>query len=104
MGVDALLVLVLSTLVWQHGKAGLWVVLSGLLRYFFVAASWPWPWMARPLPPSRRRQSTCVVQIVALVVTMLPFVVPPASSVVAAAALALLSWSFLVDALWLARQ
>ena len=67
MEVDALLIMVLAILAWQHGKAGAWVLLSGLLRYAFVAAGWLAPWIARPLPPSRRRQTICVVQIAALV-------------------------------------
>lgn len=104
MEIDALLILALSVLAWQHGKAGAWVVLSGLIRYAFVAAAWPWPWMRRPLLPSRRRQTTCVVQIGALLLTLVPAVAPPASTSVAAAALALLAWSFLVDIVWLARQ
>ena|SRR5689334_2582102 len=40
MEVDALLILVLSVLAWQYGKAGSWVMLSGLLRYVFVLAGW----------------------------------------------------------------
>jgi hypothetical protein len=55
MEVDALLILILSVLAWQYEKAGAWVMLSGLLRYVFVLAGWVWPWMERPLEPSRRR-------------------------------------------------
>ena len=40
METDALLILVLAALVWQHGKAGVWILLAGLLRYLFVAASY----------------------------------------------------------------
>ena len=41
---------------------------SGLLRYVFVAAGAGWRrGCARPLPPSRRRQAICVVQIAALI-------------------------------------
>ena len=72
MEVDALLIMVLAILAWQHGKAGTWVLLSGLLRYAFVAAGWLAPWIARPLPPSRRRQTICVVQIAALVAVVSP--------------------------------
>jgi hypothetical protein len=35
-----------------------------------------WPWLAAPLPPSRRRQTVCVVQITTLIVCLGP-VVPP---------------------------
>jgi len=104
MEVDALLILVLAALAWQYGKAGPWVLLSGLFRYAFVAAGWVWPWMNEPLPPSRRRQLICVVQVVGLIVTIAPFVAPPASGAAAAGALAALTWSFLVDTLWLWRR
>ncbi len=65
METDALLILVLSALVWRSGKAGAWVLASGLMRYAFVAAATIWPWMQEPLEPSRRRQAVCVVQVVA---------------------------------------
>ena len=46
METDAAMILILSVLVWQHGKAGLWVLACGLMRYAFVAADrscrgWP---------------------------------------------------------------
>ena len=41
--VDSLLNLALAILVWRHDKAGGWVLLSGLLRYFFVVAGWLLP-------------------------------------------------------------
>ena len=103
MEVDALLIMALSILVWQHGKAGGWVLLSGLLRYAFVAAGWIAPWLARPLPPSRRRQTVCVVQIVALCVVLAPVVPVAASTIVAATALLALAASFLIDVIWLWR-
>lgn len=104
MEVDALLIMVLATLAWQYGKAGAWVLLSGLLRYAFVAAGWVWPWMQDPLPPSRRRQTICVVQVVGLIVTVAPFITSPVSTVIAATALVALTCSFLVDTLWLWRH
>jgi phosphatidylglycerophosphate synthase len=103
METDALLILVLSALVWRMEKAGAWVVASGLMRYAFVAAAIAWPWMQEPLEPSRRRQAICVVQVVALIVALLPPIGPAAASALAAAALAALAWSFLVDILWLWR-
>ena len=42
MEIDALLILALAILVWQFGKAGRWVVASGLLRYLFLAAGLLW--------------------------------------------------------------
>ena len=101
MEVDALLILALSILAWTHDKAGAWVIVSGLLRYLFVVAGWIWPWMERPLEPSRRRQTVCVIQIAALIAVVLPAVTPPLSTVIAAAALAVLAASFLIDTSWL---
>jgi len=101
MEVDALLIMALSTLAWTWGKAGAWVLASGLLRYLFVVAGWIRPWMERPLPPSRRRQTICVVQIAALIAVVAPVVTAPSSSWIAAAALAVLAGSFAVDTRWL---
>ena len=104
MEIDALLVMALAILAWRYDKAGAWVVMSGLLRYLFLAAGWWWRWLQRPLPPARRRQTICVVQIVALILVMVPAVTPPASTVLAAGALGALCYSFLVDILWLWRE
>jgi len=104
MEVDALLILALSVLAWHHGKAGAWVMLSGLIRYVFLAAGWTWPWLQRALPPSRRRQTVCVVQIVALILVMLPAVAPPLTTWIAAMALIALVYSFGVDVRWLWRS
>ncbi len=104
MEVDALLILILSILVWQFGKAGVWVILSGLLRYVFLAAGTVTPWIEQPLPPSRRRQTVCVVQVGGLLIALTPFVVPPLSTFVAASALAALVYSFSVDVLWLSHR
>jgi phosphatidylglycerophosphate synthase len=104
METDAWLILVLTALVWQQGKAGVWILLAGLLRYLFVAASYVWPALGRALPPSRRRQAVCVVQIVSLIAALLPPVPLPWSAGAALAGLALLVWSFGVDVAWLARR
>lgn len=101
MEIDALLIQVLAIPAWQYGKTGAWVLMSGLLRYLFVAAGWVWPWMRASLPPSFRRKAICVIQIVALIVALCPFVTPPVSGVVAAAGLGALSYSFLIDTIWL---
>jgi phosphatidylglycerophosphate synthase len=104
MEVDALLIFVLAVLAWQFGKAGAWVLASGLLRYAFVAGGWLWRWLQAPLRPSWRGKVVCVVQIAALVAAIAPVVPWPASGVIAAAALAALSWSFLVDVMRLWRR
>jgi len=99
METDAALILVLAILAWQYGKAGPWVLLSGLLRYIFVAAGWLWPWMRAPLASTLRGKIVCVVQIVALIVAMAPRIAPPPSSLIAAIGLLALCYSFLVDTL-----
>jgi phosphatidylglycerophosphate synthase len=104
MEIDALLILALSILVWQHEKAGGWVLLSGLMRYGFVSAGWAARWLARPLPPSRRRQIVCVVQIVALCAALAPIVTVPTSTIVAAVGVLALAASFLIDVVWLWRE
>ncbi|HKB12739.1 MAG TPA: CDP-alcohol phosphatidyltransferase family protein [Vicinamibacterales bacterium] len=104
MEVDALLILALSILAWRFEKAGVWVIASGVMRYAFVAAGFVWTWLQAPLPPSRRRQTVCVVQVAALTVALIPFVTPPVSSAVAVTALAALAYSFSVDLLWLWRR
>lgn len=104
METDAAFTLVLCALVLQAGQAGPWVLASGLMRYAFVAAARPWPWLAGALPPSRRRQTVCVVQIAALIVCLGPIVPPPLAAGLAALSLALLTLSFAIDVRTLARQ
>jgi phosphatidylglycerophosphate synthase len=103
METDALLIQVLAILAWQYGKAGAWVLASGLLRYVFVAAGWLWPWIQQPLFPSVRRKAICIVQITGLMLTILPELPRPYSAQLAAASLAALAYSFLVDTWWLWR-
>lgn len=104
MEVDALLILVLACAAWQFDKAGPWVLTAGLMRYGFVLAGWLEPALGRPLPPSRRRQTVCVVQIVSLLVCLAPFVARPLSSLAALAGVAVLGASFAIDVAWLARR
>ena len=80
-----------------------WVLLVGLMRYFFMIAQRIYPALKRPLPPSFRRKLICVYQVVALLSLLLPFVVPPVSSVIAANALVLLTYSFATDVVFLVR-
>lgn len=104
METDAFFILVLSVLVWQHGKAGAWVLLCGLMRYGFVTAGWLLPWMMGPLRSTIRGKAVAIAQIVGLTVAILPPVTPPLSTIVAAMTLAALVWSFGLDIAWLARQ
>lgn len=101
METDALLILVLAVLAWQHDKAGAWIVLAGAMRYLFVAGGGVWPWLNAELPPSLRRKTVCVVQIVGLIVVVSPIVTAPGSVLVAAITLLTLTWSFGVDVRWL---
>ena len=104
MEVDALLMLVLTALVWHHAQAGPWVLGAGLLRYGFVAAGALAPWLRKPLPPSRRRQAACVAPLIGLTAALAPFIPPPASTALAAAATGVVAWSFAVDTAWLAAR
>jgi phosphatidylglycerophosphate synthase len=104
METDALLILVLSMLVWGFDKAGYWVLLAGLLRYLFTAVAHAFAWLRRPLPPSRRRQTVCVLQILILIICLLPLVSKSWSHTLAALGILLLAWSFAVDIIWLARR
>ena len=104
METDALLIAVLSVLVLALDKTGAWVLAAGALRYAFVLAAGAWPWLAAPLPPSVRRKTVCVVQIVTLIVCLGPIVTPGWASVIAGAGLAALACSFGVDILALARR
>jgi hypothetical protein len=101
METDALLILALTLLAWQLGKAGPWIVAAGALRYAFVAAGYLFAWLRRPLPDSRRRQTVCVVQIVSLIACLLPPITPPVSAIVGLAGLLVLAGSFAVDIAWL---
>jgi phosphatidylglycerophosphate synthase len=104
MEIDALLILVLAILAWRWDKAGPWVLMSGLLRYLFVAAGWVLSWMRRPLAPTRRGQVICIVQVVALIVAVAPITPPRVGAMVAAVGLLTLAYSFLVDTVRLWRN
>jgi phosphatidylglycerophosphate synthase len=98
METDALLVLALALLVFASGQAGAFVLLSGALRYLFLAAGRLVPALRAPLPPSRRRQAICAVQVACLVIALAPPVPPEVGQALAAFALGLLAYSFAVDA------
>jgi phosphatidylglycerophosphate synthase len=104
MEVDAVFVLALAALVWRVGQAGSWVLLSGLLRYIFVLAGRRWPMLAAPLPPSFRRKSICVVQILALLVALAPPTGAGIAQFLCLGGLVLLVYSFVADCLRLAAM
>ena len=104
METDAAFILVLSALVWQHEKAGAWVLCCGLMRYAFVAAGWMFPWLAAPLRATLRGRIVALGQLLGLGMTLAPGVPWPASAAVAGVTLAVLAWSFAIDVGWLWRQ
>lgn len=97
MEIDALHVLMMSGLLWQFGKAGLWVWIGGLLRYAFVAAGWLMPWLAQPLRPTRRGRVITIVHMTTLSIGLAPFIPVPLSATSLAITTAALVWSFAVD-------
>jgi len=102
--IDAALIMVLSILVWQYGKAGPWVLLSGLMRYLFVAVGWVVSWLRRPLAPTRRGKTIAITQLVVLICAVAPVIPVMLSTSSAAIALIALCWSFAVDVGRLARE
>ena len=104
METDALLILLMAALCWQFDKVGAWILLSGMLRYLFVAAGVIWRWLRRALPESRRRKTVCVLQVLSLLTAVTPVVSRPWSAGIAATGLAMVCYSFLVDVVWLWRR
>ncbi|MEP7313167.1 MAG: CDP-alcohol phosphatidyltransferase family protein [Pseudomonadota bacterium] len=104
METDAALILVLCVLAWRFDKAGAWVCLAGLMRYAFIAAARPLPWLRAELPPRRRRQTIAVVQTVGLIVAIAPFIAGNTSRGVLLVCLASLAVSFGIDVRWLAQR
>jgi phosphatidylglycerophosphate synthase len=102
MEIDSLHVLVMSALLWQFGKAGIWIWVGGLLRYMFVAAGWLLPWMAAELRPTLRGRAITIVHMTTVSVALAPFVPASISVVATALSTAALVWSFGVDSgrLW----
>jgi phosphatidylglycerophosphate synthase len=102
--IDALMILILSLLVWQTGQAGPWVLAIGGMRYAFVALGMLWPVGRRPLPPSLRRKTVCAVISVLLLFCLLPATAPQLAGGLAALALLNQLASFAIDLVWLRRH
>lgn len=103
MEVDSALALILALNAWASGTTGPIVLLIGLPRYVFAAATRILPWLGRPAPERFSRKAVCVLQLGTLIALQLPPVATGlATPVVAVVALALL-WSFGRDILWLWR-
>ncbi len=104
MEVDSVFALLLAVLAFQSGKAGLWILVLGGMRYGFVAAGFFLPWLNNALPMRFSRKVICVIQIGVLIVLLAPVVSGPLSLALAAIATALLTYSFGRDIVWLARH
>jgi phosphatidylglycerophosphate synthase len=102
MEVDSFLLLVLS--VHLAPSVGAWVLLIGGMRYAFVAAAWPLPWMRGTLPPRYWRKVVAAAQGVVLAAAASGLLPPVATAVLVAGALALLVESFARDVTWLWRR
>jgi phosphatidylglycerophosphate synthase len=101
--VDSLFVLALSLLVYETGDVGVWVLINGLMRYIFVLAGWWWPALAATLPPLRRRKVICVIQVAVLIVSLAPLLPVAIASALCLIGVALLSYSFGADIVWLSK-
>ncbi|MFF4808265.1 CDP-alcohol phosphatidyltransferase family protein [Micromonospora chersina] len=102
MEVDSFLLLVLS--VHLAPSVGGWVLVIGGMRYAFVAAAWPLPWMRGTLPPRYWRKVVAAAQGVVLTAAASGLLPPVATAVLVAGALALLVESFGRDVAWLWRH
>ena len=100
---DALFVLVLALLVYDAGRAGPWVVLSGALHYAYLAARLLWPRLRAELPASRRGQVIGFAAAAGLA-ACLTVLEGWAASLIAAVVLAALVVSFAIDLARLARR
>lgn len=92
--VDSALALVLALHALAAGKAGIAVLLLGLIRYVFVLAGLVLPWLRAPLPPRFGRKAVCVLQLAVLIALQLPFVTSPVSDLLVLVAAAALVHSF----------
>ncbi len=104
METDAVFVAVLALLVWRFGKAGYWVLLSGLMRYLFAALVAFFPRLRRPVPSTLRGKTIAVLQMIALIVALAPVCSSAVAARFAAVGLLALVLSFGLDLAWLLRQ
>jgi phosphatidylglycerophosphate synthase len=102
MEVDAFLLLVLGVL--AGPVVGWWALVIGAMRYAFVAAAWPLPWMGATLPPRSWRKVVTAANGIALTAAASHALPEPLAVALVAAALALLTESFGRDVVWLVRM
>lgn len=103
MEVDAGLALVLSLHALAAGAAGPAVLVLGLARYAFVAATGLWPWLGGALPERFSRKAVCVAQLSVLILLQVPGLPGPLAEGLTAVAALALAWSFGRDIAWLRR-
>lgn len=101
METDAFLALIITLVLWQSEKVGLWVIGLGVLRYAFILASMKYKALQGELFPSMRRKIVCVIQVGALCLMLFPSISTHEATVLGVAALGCLIWSFAVDVVWL---
>jgi len=104
MEVDAALALILCLHALADGLVGSVVLVLGVMRYLFIAASWVLPWMAAALPDRFGRKVVCVIQIAALIALQVPVLTQTPAQIIAFGAALALVWSFGRDTLWLWRH
>ncbi|MDY6942932.1 MAG: CDP-alcohol phosphatidyltransferase family protein [Pseudomonadota bacterium] len=97
MEMDALFALVAGFLIWRMDKTGAWILLSGFLRYGFVAFGYVLPRLRRPLPPSRFRGTLAMINAGILTGCMAPIIGPLVATVAALIGLVLVVCSFARD-------
>lgn len=101
MEIDALMIMVLTLLVWQSGITGGWILALGLMRYVFLAASTIVPALSQPLFSSTRRKVVCVIQVAALCLILSPLTQSWLANIIGIFALGSLVVSFAIDTIWL---
>jgi len=104
MEVDALFILALALLAYAGDRAGVWILLAGVLRYLFMAAGLAAPALAAPLAPSLRRKAICALMGAALIAALVPLVPPSLCAIFLGMGVLALLWSFGVDTLLLLRR
>lgn len=101
MELDAWLIGVLSVHV--AGLLGVWVLAIGGMRYAFVAVASVVPWMRSGVPARNSARVVAALQGVALVTVSAAVLPRPVAITLVAVALAILTWSFSCDVMWLWR-
>src|SRR5260370_20043933 len=76
MEVDAFAILVLAVTVVKAQAVPYWVLAIGGMRHLYLAATFVFPLLRRPLPPrpiaDLRRKTLCLIQSVCLAITLVP--------------------------------